>query len=311
MFNATKDFLKIIRWPNLIIIFATLWLVKVCIFQSQLNALSIVFPISNLDLFLCSFAAILIAAAGYIINDVIDKEADKINKPHKSIDFIAISEQRLRQIYWVLNILSFIPTIIVFKGKSIYLFVIIQGLVICSLFFYTKTLKGKGLVGNFSIAMLSSLFPLGLWFLVFLSPGYAQLSPEIDKRVLLLSAFYSCFAFLLSFIREIVKDLEDREGDKKANYKTFALTHHEAKVKRLIFWLLVFFIGLIFVFQIYLKQIGYPVFSASFTIHYVLLFVFVFPLLKRAKSSIDYHQISFWLKILMVLGILFMLYLLT
>lgn len=310
MTNKVKDFLKVIRWQNLVIVFATLWLAKTCLIQSQLNQLSIVYPISTFDLLLCSVAALMIAAAGYIINDLFDKDADKINKPKKALSTISIGEKQLLLFYWILNVLSLIPTFIVFKGINLLIILLLQSSVIAALFFYTNSFKGKGLIGNFSIALLSSLFPIGLWLLLFLSPEYLNLTPEITEKTLFLSAFYSIFAFLLTFIREIVKDLEDREGDKCANYKTFALTHNENIVKSIVFWLLIFFIGLILAFQLYLKQIGYNFFSASFTILYVLLFVFVFPLLKQAKSTQEYHLLSKWLKLIMLLGVVFMLILL-
>ena len=78
-------FIKLIRYPNLLIIVLTQYLFRYAIMIPILNIENIKPAFSDVDFALLVFSTILIAAAGYIINDYFDMRTDRINKPHKMI----------------------------------------------------------------------------------------------------------------------------------------------------------------------------------------------------------------------------------
>jgi 4-hydroxybenzoate polyprenyltransferase len=296
-----KNILNLIRWKNLLIIVFTLWLVKFALIDMQSG---VVFPISHFEFLLCIIAAVLVAAAGYMINDVFDQQIDEINKPEKRLVGKVFSENSVKTTYFVLNLFSLVITVFVFHDFFLWTFIIIQISAIITFFIYTKYLKNRGLLGNITVAFFSGILPFGIFLLFYLNDNSSN---EIADKITWISLAYSLFAFLISFMREIVKDMEDREGDEKTGCKTFAVTSQPSTVKALLAVLVLMSYILILVFQIYLFVMGEKIFAYSFfLLHLLLLFDFL-PKVIKAKETKDYTLLSKKLKIIMAIGILLLL----
>ena len=246
--------------------------------------------------FLLVLTTVLIAAAGYILNDNMDASLDAINKPRKKSFAANISRSSAINIYIILT--SIAVAIAFFIADSILNFwlgfVQVGSSVLLAL--YSGVLKKIPFVGNVTVALLSALVPAiaGLYEPSF----YPNFTPYIS--------IYSGFAFLISLIREIVKDAEDMEGDKISGRKTIPLALGMSTTK-------VILTVLIVLTALGAGKVVYDFFY-SYTVYsfWKILTAFEIPLLLllglalRAREKKDFSLLSTSLKIFMLLGILTM-----
>lgn len=280
MIKKTKAFFELIRWKNLALLALNLGIVKVFILFRNEN-LAIDFSFKFIVVF---FSILLITAAGYVINDYYDIEIDQINKPQKVIVGNILPKNQVLFIYLFLNLLA----IFLVKNERIWLIISFLS-VIFSLWLYSYILKGLPIVGNIMVAILSAL-PLIIIAYFF----------EYSYKIILI---YSFFAFGISLIREIVKDMEDFEGDKTLGLKTIPILIGIEKSKLAAKLFLVVFI-LIFVYLIYSISSNYIYFIAIFC----PLFLWVFIRLQKAKIKSDFTYLSNFLKFIMLFGVISMIF---
>lgn len=280
MIVKTKAFFELIRWKNLALLAINLGIVKEFILFRNEN-LNLDF---SLKFTLILISIILITAAGYIINDYYDIEIDKINKPEKVIISIIFSKNQALIIYIFFNILA----IFIIKDERIWLIISFLA-VIFSLWLYSYFLKGLPIVGNILVAILSAL-PLIIIANYF----------EYNYQIILV---YSFFAFGISLIRELVKDMEDFGGDENSGLKTFPILFGIEKSKLTTKLILIVFI-LIFVYLIYSISSNYIFFIVIF----LPLFLWLFVKLQKARFKSDFTFLSNYLKIIMVIGVISMIF---
>jgi 4-hydroxybenzoate polyprenyltransferase len=220
------------RYPNLL----SLAFVQLVLRFGFLKFQNFSLALNDFQYFILVFATVAIAAAGYVINDVFDQETDEINRPQQRIVGVYISEKKAYNLYFFLNIsgvvAGFIVSNIVGKPNFAALFIMIAA----SLYFYATTLKQTFLLGNILVAFLS--------FLSVLIVAFFDLYPTIDEQNrAIVSIFfkiildYAIFAFLINFISEIVKDIQNIEGDLSEETSTMTINIR-------VFWSKVFVIGL-------------------------------------------------------------------
>jgi 4-hydroxybenzoate polyprenyltransferase len=293
-----KDFFIFCRWKNILMIILTQILIKYVLFQKFDLSTSL----SHLDFFILTLTTVLIAAAGYIINDINDIKTDLINKPAKVFVSKKISEKNASNLYVLLNsaglLMGFYLSYAVDKVTFFAIFIITSLL----LYNYAIYLKKKLLIGNLTIS-----------FVVFLSIILVPLFDIVPATNTYNSsqqylAFYpvfviACFAFLLTFLREIVKDAEDLEGDKKIKAKTIPITFGIKKTNQILqatSILILLFIGY-FTFILCKTKIIAGLYSILFLAIPILYFIWK---IRLAIAKENYHKLSNFLKIIMLLGIL-------
>ena len=218
-------FLRLIRWPNLIFIALTQLLFYYCIILPSLPQayLQLQHKLTEPVLFFLIAASVLIAAGGYIINDYFDINIDRVNKPGKMV------VEKIIYRRWAILLHIFITTAGValsfyVSAKTNYLIVLANIVCTMLLWFYSTTFKKKLLSGNIIISALMAWTIIVLYFATN-TKFYAlqNMLPEIKtamQRIYKFAALYAGFAFIISLIREVVKDIEDMEGDAKYNCKT-------------------------------------------------------------------------------------------
>ncbi|MCS7230120.1 MAG: geranylgeranylglycerol-phosphate geranylgeranyltransferase [Candidatus Kryptonium sp.] len=271
-FRKATGIVKIIRPSNVLIAGLTIFF-GVLIFGKGLP-----------DLFklalLAGIAGALIDAGGNVINDYFDVEIDKVNKPNRPIPSGLISRGFALLIYFVLTtaglfFASFLNEV-AFGIAFFSVFVI---------FLYSYKLKGVPLVGNFTVAFMT-----GLAF-VFAGSVVGNFRDSIFPFV---------FAFLINFGREIVKDIEDIEGDSKAGIRTFPIV---SGVERAVFIsVLVFIVLILATFVPYLVGI-YNHFYALIILGVDVGLIFVIISLIKDKSRQNLNRLSNILKFEMLIGL--------
>lgn len=210
-------FFKLIRPINLAIIVLTMYGVRLYI--RTVNDYQKIDD-NAFDFFLLVFSTVLIAAGGNIINDYFDVKADRINKPEKLIITKHIKRRWAILTHWTFNGIAFtIAIYLSIKYQSLW-FVFIHLISINTLWFYSMYFKRKLVIGNILIAGLTALVPILV--VVYFKVGnhshlrYSEFDPDSWMAIIDYTVIYalSAFAFIQNLAREIVKDIQDIEGDK-------------------------------------------------------------------------------------------------
>jgi len=307
--KAIAAFFRLIRWPNLVFIALTQMLFRYFIldFVYQENDLAYEsIKLNELLFFLLMAASVCIAAAGYIINDYFDVNIDQVNKSSKVIIGTYIKRRWAIFFHAILSLTGFILSLYIgYKLNNIYI-PFFNFIAIALLWFYSTTFKKKLLVGNVIISLLTSWVILVLT----LSEYRFRISPEdfVWQRILKVSFVYAGFAFIISLIREVIKDMEDIEGDLKYGCKTMPIVWGLPASKVFTGVWIVVLAGVLVIIQIYILQFGWwiPAVYALLTIAIPL--VWVLRKLYDATTPKDFHRLSSVVKMIMGAGILSMLF---
>lgn len=247
-------------------------------------------------------ATICIAAAGNIINDIYDVEADTINKPDNVLVGKSVSEKTAFNWFIALNIIGvgigfYLSNLVGRSGFSI----VFVGISIL-LYLYASSLKQMLIVKNIIVSILvaMSLIIVALFDLL---PAITLQNQQTQLTIFKIVTDYALFAFGINLVREIVKDLQDIDGDHKAGLNTIPIALGKERATKIAFALLVFFTcGVIYYVITYL-------YKQQIAVGYFLIFV-IAPLiyssikLFTAETKMQYKYVSNILKITMLLGML-------
>lgn len=299
------DFLKLIRYKNLLMVLLTMVLTKYALIHSFITNSYL----SNLEFSILTFSVLLITAGGYIINDIYDFETDKINKPNKIFVDKTISKKSAWKNYFLLTFLGLILGVFLSISKLLPFHSLYFIFTIIGLYFYSKNLKKQILIGN----ILVSLF-VGLTIFLLISfeidKHFETPKDGIANAFKLLFPFwsvigYSFFAFLTTFIREIIKDIEDINGDLKIKAKTLPILIGRKRASKVAF----FFSAVLLVFLLVILQyIKNDTLLLIYGIVFILLPLLYFMFrLWFSNSKKDFSELSNQMKVIMLFGILSML----
>lgn len=232
---------------------------------------------------LAALCVSLITAAGNTLNDICDIEIDRINKPKRPLPSGHISPEHAKIYMYVLFVLGNITALLLgWWNLFISLF-----LVTPLLYWYAFRLRNIPLAGNVMVAFLSSMT------FIFAAVTFGKLS------VVYVPALY---CFMISLIREIVKDLEDLKGDGANNSNTLPVAVGENATRVIVGIMILCFLPLIplpYIAGLYNKWffiIG--VFAAGVPMVIMMLQFF------SIRRSINYYQIASVMKVIMFLGLL-------
>ncbi len=301
-----RAFFTLTRWQNLLFIAITQFLFAWCIITPVYEAASQTPIVRGTTLFLLILASVSIAAAGYIINDYFDLNIDLINKPDKVVVGKIISRRWAIVFHLLLSLAGIAIAIYLDVTTRILLLSIANFVCVLLLFAYSISLKKKLLIGNVLISLLTAWTVLVITWCEtrnLLSPlGVSRI--KITRYTLL----YAGFAFIISLIREVIKDIEDMEGDRRYGCTTMPIVWGINASKIFIgVWLFVL-LALLISLQFYVLQFRWW-FSALYSIVFIIApLINVFLQLFKAQTSADFHILSSRTKWIMLTGILSMIF---
>ena len=307
------DFFRLIRYKNLLIIAATQYLMRYCIVYPIIRVNDFKLQLDNLHFFLLVLSSMLVTAAGYVINDYFDTKTDMLNRPGTVLVGKRISRRIAMFIHVVLNVAG--------VGLGIYLsvkvgilalgvaYVVASGI----LWFYSTTYKRQFLIGNLIVSVFTGVVPflVVLFEVPLLNEAYREILLEYNINFNALFAWvggFAFFAFLSNLVREIIKDVEDFEGDQAFGRNTLPVVLGIRISKVVIIVLIAANIGTIA--YVYCRYLLYTV-NGNYdlvSMFYLLLFIVV-PfgmlawLIYKADKQADYHRASNLTKIIMLAGI--------
>lgn len=263
---------------------------------------------SELHFFFLVMATVFITAAGYVINDYFDTKTDLVNRPETVIVGRLMNRRWAIKLHVLLNVIgiglgAYISFYIGIPALTI-VFILITGI----LWFYSTTYKRQFLIGNVIVALLTALVPLMviLFEIPLLRKEYGLLMLEMRSdftHIIMWVSAFAFFAFLLTMIREIIKDVEDFEGDSAYGRKTMPIVLGVLNSKIVI-------ITLILTSLFSLLYVNLTFLNDRFTLIYFIALLII-PLLVLvykiiiAKDKKDYHSASNVSKVIMLAGILY------
>lgn len=291
-----KHYLQLIRWPNLLMI---------AIFQYALRYL-LVFPIldyqekgliiSHVDFFFLVLSTVCIAAGGYAVNDIEDVAIDTINKPSRVIVGTKIKEDTANNFYTAITFVGVAFGFYLSFVKDIRLVGFIQIFSAGFLYFYATTYKCIPLLGNLIIGLLTGMTAL---LVIIAEPAAME-----DPAVLMFTGSYMVFAFSMTVLRELIKDLEDQKGDSTCGCETLPVMIGSIPVKIIAGLLSSLIVTTLIWIQISTKQwqamLSFTYVTALVTVPLLILSILIF----RAKEIKDFARCAVLSKMIMFTGII-------
>ena len=285
-------YLKLIRYKNLLMILFTMILTKYALINSFGDS-----QLSTRGFIFLSILVLLIAAAGYVINDIYDIKADIINKPKKLYVSKFISKKRAWIFYVVLTSTGLILSI--FFSQNSLEYVVFVGSPIM-LWLYSNYFKRIALLGNLVISFLA-IFPIIMVYYV----DYLSTNSDFDilnKNLYFLISFYILFAFLSTFIREIIKDIEDMKGDYSLKMNTLPIVIRSKRARNIaIIIMIISMLILVITLKLFYANNWYLPTAGA-----IILLYFKTRILRITWFAVEkkeFQRISAELKLFMFLGI--------
>ncbi|HLG02425.1 MAG TPA: geranylgeranylglycerol-phosphate geranylgeranyltransferase [Bacteroidia bacterium] len=310
------DFLRLIRLPNLLIMAFTQYMVRwfllfpmIDLKRSDLGYSLLSVQMTEQDFFLLVLSTMMIGAAGYIINDYFDVRIDEVNRPATNVVGKTIRRRVAMVAHMALNIIGVgIGLWLSWKYGMLRAGAILYITVPALLWFYSTNLKRQFLIGNLVIAFLSALVPLVV--VLFEIPAIYRAFPDLVRGgylvltdVLNITLGIAAFAFVVSLLREIIKDTEDYEGDLAYGCKTLPIVLGIAPAKYVMTGLIFIVIGVLGWLQFLQLQAEDWLSFSWFMLLLQLPFVYLAFRIFTATRKSDWRFSSLLLKLIMIAGI--------
>lgn len=291
-------YLKLIRYQNLLML-AFMQLVFRYLFLAQSY---VDLALTDFNYILLIFATVCIAAGGYVINNIMDQDTDEIAKPQNRVVGVSVTETVAYNWYIGLTIvgvgIGFYLSNVIYKPTFASMFILVATL----LYMYATSFKQIPVLGNVVVALMlsTSIIIIGLFDIL---PAI-----DADNRFRMKEAFdilmhYAIFAFIINLIREIVKDMEDMDGDYQSGINSLPIAIGVQKTKIVVGVLTVISIGILAYY------VNSNLFELDYVVYYAMILI-VGPLiyfgvkLLNATTKKEFHHLSLVLKIILFFGIL-------
>jgi len=307
--------LRLIRFQNLLIIAATQYIMRYCIIYPFLKINNFSLQLSDIHFALLVLATVLIAAAGYVINDYFDTGTDRLNRPESVVINRSIHRREAIFIHFVLNFIGLaIGVYLSFYIKVAELSVVFM-LAIGLLWFYSTNYKRQFLIGNIVVSIMTGMVPLMviLFELPLLNKEYGLIMLRFQANfnyIFFWIAAFSFFAFLTTLLREIIKDTEDFEGDSAYGMNTLPIIIGRKYTKLVIISLvlstLVALVMVFIKFLLYRREDSFDYISLIYFLLFLLipLLLLLYRMLLAQKKE-DFHIASQITKFIMLAGIVY------
>ncbi len=236
--------------------------------------------LSDPRLLLLALSTVLVAAGGYSINDYYDVKIDLINKPERVVVGKTLPRRFVLLLHTVLTVTGMLLGFLlswVIGGISFF-----AGFL---LWLYSNQLKRLPFIGNFIVALLTGV---SVWMV-------NLLFPPAREAILV----YAVFAFYLTLIREIIKDMEDLKGDNTFGCRTLPIVWGLRGTKLFLYLIIVLFCSTVAGIHLIVTPLPVPFFVGVLFVPLGILVAWLI----RADTRRDYYRLSQLSKLIMLGGI--------
>jgi 4-hydroxybenzoate polyprenyltransferase len=297
-------YLKLFRIQNLLIIALLMYFVRYFLLKPVYEYDYIQLQTDGFSFFLFVLGYLLLTAGGYAINDYYDIGMDEINRPEKTILRKEIPLSNGQYAYFILTFIgvgiSLWAILRINAPKLIFVLAIITLL----FWFYSTKYKREFIVGNVAVAFLAALSVGIVWLYEFFASIYNGIIPIHNLGYITsIVLAYSGFAFLLTLIREIIKDMADAEGDNEFKCRSLPIILGNKKTMIIIYFLLIVMLAGIGASAWYFYTKSH-IYMLSFAAVLTVMMIYFTSVLKKARDRKDYIFLSDLLKLIFLAGII-------
>lgn len=315
--EKVRDYLMLVRWQNLLMTAIVLFVMEKCVATPILCAAYFGEQLPWWLLTLLMLATVLITAGGYVINDYFDVKIDQINRPDRLIVTRSVTKPEAMRLFQVLTaagiVCGIVASICLRSWVTAVIFVFVPGL----LWFYSASYKRQFLVGNLIIALAAALCPLliAIANVAWLKHLYGDVNgidvlslTTLPHDLYMWIGGFAAFAFWGTFIREIIKDMQDVTGDRELECHSLPVVLGEPATKGIVTALLLAMAGAIVWLAWWV--IPFPNGWNSLHARYVVLGLLVpiaceLWLLWSARIPSDYRTAQSVMKFVLLMGVLY------
>ena len=315
--EKVRDYLMLVRWQNLLMTAIVLFVMEKWVATPILRAAYFGEQLPWWLLTLLILATVLIAAGGYVINDYFDVKIDAINRPDRLIVTRGVTKPEAMRLFQVLTaagiVCGLITAACLRSWVTAVIFVFVPGL----LWFYSASYKRQLIIGNLIVALVAALAPLlvAIANIAWLKHLYGNVNgidvlslTTLPHDIYAWIGGFAAFAFLGTFIREIVKDMQDVMGDRELECHTLPVVLGEPATKGIVTALLLLMTGAIVWLAWWV--IPFPNGWNSLHARYVVLGLLIpiaceLWLIWSARISSDYRTAQSVMKFVLLMGVLY------
>jgi len=301
------EYLKLVRWANLLMIALTQYLVRYMLIQPPLIVYGLQPILNHVQFLLFVLSTVFISAGGYIINDYFDIKIDAINKPDELTVGRTIKRRYALTLHLILSGIGVALAFFIGYYAGNWQLGFIQVIATALLFIYSQTYKRSFLIGNLMIAVLTATAVLAVPFYEYLSLAtLANLHPEtatVYDNITRLIIVYTIFAFYTTLIREIAKDAQDVVGDSHVGSRSLPVVWGLKATKWIVAGLTFVLVASLIAIQIYLFKQGATLEPVYLFLVLIMALGALFSTMVADKPS-DYKRVSLLLKLTMLFGVL-------
>ncbi len=308
-------FLRLIRYKNLLVVALTQYLMRYAIISPILGINGFELQLGEFHFFLLVIATLLITAAGYVINDYFDTRTDMLNRPEKVVIGLQIPRRTAIVLHWILNFAGVLTGIYLAIHTGIPIlglaFVVVAGL----LWFYSTTYNRQFLTGNLVISFLTAMVPVMvvLFEIPMLNREYGDIMKMYQTSFNYIFAWvgsFGYFAFLTNLIRELVKDMEDYEGDIEQGRRSVPIVLGISYTKMIACGLIIVTVlSLAYLYRTYLMTGFYGEIDYLSLVYFIVFLLFPMTLLFyriiKAGTRVEYRFANRLAKLIMLLGLMY------
>lgn len=302
-------FFKLIRVRNLIFLAFIQLIMRQVILMPILQTYGFEISQNNISIVLLIVATIFIAAGGYVLNDYFDVKIDRINRPDSVVVTNEISKRMAMTLHQVLTAVGILSGLaLAYMSSSLtlaFVFIVIPGL----LWFYSASYKRQFIIGNLAVAFMAAMSVLivAITEMAFLKMEYGNLIYEtpIPEQIYGWLGGFALFSFLTTWIREIIKDMQDEAGDREMECRTMPIKWGVNRTK-----LFIYILSVITIILLYTANGVYIEFEGNLTLNYIS-YGLVLPMLAmmylvfNSKNSAGFKQAANMAKFIMLIGVLY------
>ncbi len=302
-----KAWFRLIRPLNLMIMAAMLLLVRYAIFQPVFSQNGLEGLMPGWQFSLLILATLFIAAGGYVINDVLDIEPDRINKPAKQVIGRQVSEETGNKLHTNLTATGVIIGLVFsYLSDNIFLGIIFV-IIATALFYYSFKYKYMPVVGNLVVAILAAMVVIIYWLFEFYHlkgqpESFINASPYFYQLNRFVLAF-ALFALLTTFLREIIKDAQDVEGDTRFGCRTLPVVLGFKNLSYVLILLEVLVFALLAWFHVKLHHSHYNLMAILLILPGILL-IYATARTVKARDKAAFAHLSLIIKLVMITGMM-------
>ena len=295
------NWLKLLRLPNLFILVATIFIVVKCVLHPAIIHEGLVAALTMKEWYLLLFIVVCIGAGGYVYNDIVDQQSDNVNEKRGIVGHSIT--RKLALLYYIFLTIAPLPAVLSLGMELRSNFYVLGYFILVLIFWlYNQFLKRLPIIGNVTVALLCG-FAVCLPYLVEYSTlqDLDNVQPELFTRVSLLIFSFAAFSFLANWIREMIKDIEDMQGDKKLGFSTLPLVVGlKGAMRFAIVVSLILLTGIVF-FILFFPTNSLTMGILSICLVPALLFIIIS--MTRSDESTEFRKLSYFWKFYFLMGL--------